>query len=169
MKLFYKILGLVLSVFLLSSIPVRAEHTPDHRFTVSGYVYDEAGKPAPGPVIIKDVKGDVLGSTEAGRSGYYSIQIHLHDSNVGNTLTVNTEAGKKELIVKFDPKDKTTERKAELNFGMVPPPGPLTGNKIFLYGVAAMVAFGTVYLVTRKRKPRKEERGKKKQKKVREG
>jgi len=167
MKQKHKIFGLAIAVLLLASVPVWAEHTPEHRFTISGYVYDDSGKPVPGPVVIKDAKGEVLGTTDAGSSGYYSIQLHLHDTNVGNTLTFITDAGKKDLIVKFNPNDKTTERTAELNFGKVPPPSPMTGNKVFLYGIVAMVAFGTVYLVARKRKPRKEEHGKKKQKKSR--
>jgi hypothetical protein len=38
-------------------------------------------------------------------------------------------------------------------------------NKGVLFGIAAVIGAGTIYFVTRKRKPRKEERGKKKQKK----
>jgi len=165
MILLYRFPWLAVCLFLLSSNPVQAEHTPEHRFTISGYVYDAAGKSVPGAVVIKDASGGVLGSTEAGGSGYYSIQLHLHDSDAGKKLLIETEAGKKELIAKFNPNDKTTERLAEVNFGLVPPHSGFIDNKPVLFGIAAVISAGTVYFVTRKRKKPKHQPSKKKHKK----
>jgi hypothetical protein len=155
MILFHRSSWFLISLLLFFSSPVQAEHTPEHRYTISGYVYDSAGKPLPGTVAIKDASNGVLGTTEAGRSGYYEIQLHLHDSNVGNKLLIESEAGKKELIVKFNPNDKTTERLAEVNFGVVPPPSAAGGNRVFLFGLATVIAAGAFYLLGRKRKQRK--------------
>jgi len=154
----------VVCLFLISSSPVQAEHTPEHRFTISGYVYDNAGKPVPGTVVIKDDANSVLGTTEAGGSGYFNIQLHLHDTDAGKKLLIESEAGKKELIAKFNPSDKTTERTAEVNFGVVPPSSGLRSNGVFLFGIAAVIAVGTFYLVVIKRKKRKHQPAKKKQK-----
>lgn len=164
MKLFHRSLWLVICLILFPSSPVQAEHTPEHRFTIYGYVYDNAGKPLPGTVVIRDAADHVLGTTDAGRSGYYQIQLHLHGSNVGDKLLIDSEAGKKELIVQFNPNDMTTERMAEVNFGVIPPSSGFMGNGAFLFGIATMIAVGTFYLVIRKRKHRKDHRAKKKQK-----
>src|SRR6267143_1219234 len=139
MMLFHRSLWFLICLFLFFSSPIRAEHTPEHRYTISGYVYDSAAKPVPGTVVIKDVANRVLGMTEADRSGYYQIQLHLHGSNVGNKLLIESEAGKKELIVKFNPNDMTTERTAEVIFGVVPPSSELKGNGVFLFGIATVI------------------------------
>lgn len=165
MILFYRSLWIVFCLFIFFPHPSQAEHTPEHRFTISGYVYDDAGKPVPGAVVIKDTTGGVLGSTEAGGSGYYSIQIHLHDSDAGKKLLIESEAGKKELVAKFNPNDKTTERLAEVNFGLVPASSGFMDNKPVIFGIAAVIGAGTVYFVTRKRKQRKRQPVKKKHKK----
>jgi hypothetical protein len=165
MILFYRSIWFMVCLLLFLSSPVRAEHTPEHRYTISGYVYDAAGKPVPGTVVIKDPTGGVLGSTEAGGSGYYNIQLHFHDSDAGRTVLVESEAGKKELIVKYNPNDRTTERLAEVNFGLVPPPSGFMENKAVLFGIAAVIGAGTIYLVTKKRKKPKHQPAKKKQKK----
>ena len=164
MNLFYRFLWFVFCLFLFGSTPVEAEHTPEHRFTIYGYVYDDTGKPLPGTVVIRDAADHVLGTTDAGRSGYYQIQLHLHKSNVGDKLLIQSEAGKKELIVQFDPNDMTTERKAEVNFGMIPPSLGLIGNRAFLFGIATILAVSMFYMVIRRRNNRKHQPGNKKQK-----
>jgi hypothetical protein len=162
MKTPCKALWLVFCLFLFCPVPAQAEHTPEHRFTIYGYVYDDRGKPLPGTVVIRDAADHVLGTTDSGRSGYYQIQLHLHNSNVGDKLLIQSEAGKKELIVQFDPNDMTTERKAEVNFGMVPPSSGLFSNGAFLFGAVAMIIVGTIYFVRQTRKRQKRDRVKKK-------
>lgn len=154
---------LLFCLLLLFPIAAQAEHTPEHRFTIYGFVYDNTGKPVPGTVVVKDTTDHVLATTDAGRSGYYEFHIHLHNSNVGDRLLIHSEAGEKEFIVQFDPNDKITERKAEVNFGVIPPSSGFVGNRPLLFAVALTLAAGTVYVVMRRRNSRKSQTAKKKQ------
>lgn len=158
-------LAALVGLLLFSPSWVWAEHTPEHRFTISGYVYDDAGKPLTGAVVARDAAGTILATTDTGGSGYYAIRLHLHDSNLGDRLFVQSAAGKKELIVHFDPRDKTTERGAEVNFGKVPQSPGLMGNSALLYVGAFILAAGTLYTITKRRKSRFQPSAKKKQRK----
>jgi hypothetical protein len=157
--------------FLISFFPVliHAEHTAEHRFHISGYVYDDTGNPLPGKVVVRDQSDRILGMTDAGRSGYYHIQLHLHNSNLGDRLVIHSAAGKKELVVKFDSDDLTTARTAEVHFGKVPPSAGFLSNGAFLFGIAATAVAGTFYFVRKYRRRRKHDRGKKKGKKSNKG
>ena len=156
-------LFLVFSLFLFPLGLAQAEHTPEHRFTIYGYVYDDTGTPRPGTVVVRDTADNVLGTTATSSSGYYRIRLHLHDSDLGEKLFVRSEAGQRELIVKFDPNNKTTERMAEVNFGVIPPSAGLLGNGGLFVVSALLLAAVMVYKVTRRRKNRKQPRDKKKQ------
>jgi hypothetical protein len=155
MKSMCRSIGFGICLLFLWFTAAQGEHTVEHRFTVHGYVYSDSGDPVPGTITIRDEKDRVLGVTEAARSGYYQIQLHLHSSNLNDRLFVQSEAGKKELIVKFDPNDMNSERKGELNFGKVPPPSGLKGNKSLLFGLTAVVAVGMYYIVSKRRKSKK--------------
>lgn len=154
----------VCALVLLAPSLGQAEHTPEHRFTIYGYVYDETGTPRPGPIVIKDTSGNILGTTATSSSGYYQVRLHLHSSDLGEKLVVRSEAGQKELTVQFDPNNKTAERKAEVNFGVIPPSTGLLGNSGILVGGAMLLAAGMGYAISRKRKNRTKPYGKKKQK-----
>jgi len=147
--------GLTALLVLLVFNPtwVWAEHTPEHRFTISGYVYDDAGKPLSGAVVIRDRGGQILGTIDVGVTGYYQVHLHLHNSDLGEKLLVHSEAGEKELIVKFDPNDKTTERQAEVNFGVVPSSSSIWQNGYVMATVGAGLV-GGIYLVIRRRNHR---------------
>lgn len=156
--------GLIALVGLLLFSPswVWAEHTPEHRFTISGYVYDETGKPFPGTVVVRDAAGNFLATTDTGGSGYYAIRLHLHNSNLGDRLLIQSAAGKKELIVQFDPNDKTTEREAEVNFGAVPPSSWLRDNGVAVLISALLLTGGTAYVLSKRRMRTKHPHSKKK-------
>ena len=154
--------SLVVALLALAAPGARAEHTPEHRFTISGYVYDDSGKPHPGTVAVKDPSGRLLGSVEASRTGYYEIHLHLHSDNVGEKLVVQSEVGAKELVVKFDPGDLKTERGAELNFGSVSPAAAWTAPTPALIAAAAVIVAGLVFAVARGRGKRKPETGRRK-------
>lgn len=153
-------LFLAFSFFLFPLGLGQAEHTPDHRFRVYGYVYDDAGSPQPGLVVVKDRADNILGTTVAGSSSYYQIRLHLHNSDLGKKLFIDSKAGQKDLIVKFDPDNTTTERMAEVNFGKVPPSSGL-GTYTLLGGSTLLLA-AVIYAFSRKRKSRKQPHGKKK-------
>lgn len=156
--------GLFWACALVLLVPTfgQAEHSPEHRFTISGYVYDETGTPRPGAVVVRDKSENILGTTDTSSSGYYQLRLHLHTSDRGEKLVLRSEAGQKELIVQFDPNDKSTERKAEVNFGVIPPSTGLFGNDGLLVVGILILAAGMVYAVSRKRKNPTRPYGKKK-------
>ena len=141
---------------------VQGEHTAEHRFRVYGKVYDNSGNPLSGNVYIKDAADRILGMTEASGSGYYTIRLHLHNSNLGDKLFVQSKGGTQELIVRFDPDDKTTPRMAEVNFGVVPPSTGWSSNRPLLVGIATLAVASTFYFVMKKRKQQKKRHDKKK-------
>lgn len=156
--------GLAALVGLLLFSPgwVWAEHTPEHRFTISGYVYDDVGKPLAGAVVIRDRGGQILGTTDVGFRGYYEVHLHLHNSDLGEKLVIHSPAGKKELIVRFDPNDTTTERGAEVNFGTIPSGSWLRDNGAVVLGGALLLTGGTAYVFSKRRKHTKHHHAKKK-------
>jgi hypothetical protein len=153
-------------VFALVLLPLglgQAEHTPEHRFTISGYVYDETGSPRPGLVVVKDRADNVLGTTTTSSSGYYQLRLHLHNSDLAEKLVIHSQAGQRELTVRFEPDNKTTERTAEVNFGVVPPSSfGLLGDYPFIVGSVFILAVFVFYTVIRRWKKRRESRGKRK-------
>ncbi len=74
-------LAALVGLLLFSPSWVWAEHSPEHRFTISGYVYDDAGKPLAGAAVVRDRADNILATTDVGGSGYYAIHLHLHDTN----------------------------------------------------------------------------------------
>ncbi len=99
-------------IFLLSGLPlVFAEHEPQHRFTAQGYVKDADGNPLSGVAVM--VSDRTIGLTEKGvtdGNGKFSIQLHLHDDNNGDDLTISASGITFQTQVKFDPADHKTER-----------------------------------------------------------
>ncbi len=149
-------------LLLFSPSGVWAEHTPEHRFIISGYVYDDAGKPLSGTVVVRDRSDKILGTADTTSSGFYSMHLHLHNSNLGDRLLIHSPASKKELIVQFDPNDKTTERGAEVNFEAVPPSSWLRDNGAAVFLGALLLTAGTAYVASRRRKNQKSHQSKKK-------
>ena len=107
------ILGLVC---FLTIAQLRAEHEADHRYNVRGYLIDaeERGIAEQEVAVFDD--GKLLGSSKTDSSGYYSIHLHLHNSDLRRRLTLRAGSRQAQLKVKFDPTDKTTVRIHEANF-----------------------------------------------------
>ncbi len=112
-----KIITLVLSIYLLATLPlVFAEHEPNHRYTVTGYVRDANGNPLAGEAVT--VTDTSIKLTEKGvtdKNGKYSILLHLHDNNLGDDLTITARGVSFQTKVSFDPADKATERTMRLD------------------------------------------------------
>jgi hypothetical protein len=108
-------ISLILLGVLCFSV-VSAEHEPNHRFTIMGEVVDVNGNPVPGvEVTATDTR---IGLSEVGvtdGSGRYSIQLHLHDENLGDVLTISARGVIYEDKVAFSPQDLRTERIMVLN------------------------------------------------------
>ncbi len=100
---------------------VSATHEADHRYTVYGYVRDAKGR------AVQDTKVMVVdnrvgeGSTAfTDKNGYYEVLLHLHDSNLGDEVTITTPEETKTVVAQFDPEDHMAERKVQVDFGALP-------------------------------------------------
>ena len=103
-----------------------AMHETDHRFTVSGYVYDKQGKPVGDARIhVRDLRDQKIEpvTTYTDGSGYYKAVLHLHNDNAGDPVQVTAIEEKlglqeaKTVRAEFSPKDLTTERRATSAIG----------------------------------------------------
>jgi len=106
-----------------------AMHETDHRFTVSGYVYDKQGKPVgDARVHVRDLRDQKIEpvTTYTDGSGYYKAVLHLHNDNAGDPVQVTAIEEKlglqeaKTVRAEFSPNDLKTERQATLHIGAVP-------------------------------------------------
>ena len=102
--------------FGLCSNAAMAEHEVDHRYNVRGYVLDGQER----AVADQDVRvfdgSSLLASGKTDASGYYSLQLHLHNEDRGKKISLRAGANEAEIRVSFDPSDITTVRVHEANF-----------------------------------------------------
>lgn len=136
---------------------VHAEHTADHRYTIEGYVSNADGTPRPHePVAVMDSPNTRLGVTHTGSNGWYRIQLHLHNSDLGRLLTVEANQVTRQIRVTFDPQDATSERRHRVDFvGTQVRDAPLTPGAsppYVLLGLGATVVLLPVLLYLRRRK-----------------
>lgn len=111
-----RVLSLPVVLFMLGPILVHAEHEANHRYNVRGYVLDDARIPvADAPVSLR-MDGKVVGSARTDSDGYYSIRAHLHDFDIGKTLTVRAGEHNVEIRMQGTPRDLTTNRVHHVNF-----------------------------------------------------
>lgn len=121
--------------------PVMATHAADHRFIIAGYVRDDRGRPITGEkVIVVDTRLDEGMTTFTDRDGYYEALLHLHSESLGDEIVVMVKDQRKSIRAAFDPDDKRTERKAEVNFGSAAVSE--TSTPAWGYGLAAAVVVG---------------------------
>ena len=104
-------------------------HETDHRFTVSGYVYDKQGKPVgDARVHVRDLRDQTVEAvtTYTDGTGYYKAVIHLHNGNAGDPVQVTAIEEKlgleeaKTVHAGFSPDDVKTERQMTVHIGPVP-------------------------------------------------
>ena len=115
----WSVLVVVLSIFNLPSLTqvVHAEHEADHRYTVWGYVKDGDGAPIQQAlVVVTDSRGTRLKTTHAGANGRYTMQLHLHNNDLGRLLVVETGDVSHQIRVAFDPDNSTSLRKHRVDF-----------------------------------------------------
>ncbi len=93
-----------------------ADHEPDHRYNIRGYVLD-ASQQGIGGLDVRVYSGSqLLDSITTGADGYYSLHLHLHNTDLGQTLLLRAGQYQAELRVRFDASDPTTARVHEANF-----------------------------------------------------
>ncbi|MFQ6021980.1 MAG: hypothetical protein ACE5NW_04610 [Acidiferrobacterales bacterium] len=104
--------GQLLLILSFSLLPVTAyaEHEVDHRYNVKGFVLDENEAPLADSAVTIRLGGSVIGSQKTDSKGYYSIQLHLHDTDLGKKLQIKTAAGDATIRATFTPGDKATRR-----------------------------------------------------------
>jgi hypothetical protein len=104
--------GLPLALLLILMVAgAGAEHAPEFRYVVLGYVTDSAGKPVAGaPVQVVRDKTELgyAGTTDA--TGLYVVVVRLADESVGESLTVRLGERSTRVTVRFDPANHHDER-----------------------------------------------------------
>jgi hypothetical protein len=151
-----------------------AMHETDHRFTVSGYVYDKQGKPVgDARVHVRDLRDQKIEpvTTYTDGSGYYKAVLHLHNDNAGDPVQVTAIEEKlglqeaKTVRAEFSPNDLKTERQATLHIGAVPEglaPGVPMYWQYVIGGTMAGAMIGAIFWWRRRKtKNRPKRRGKK--------
>ena len=138
--------------------PVLATHENDHRFTITGYVRDENGRPISGErVIIVDTRRDIGSTTFTDGDGYYESLLHLHNQDQGDEISIMVGDQKKVIRADFDPEDLKTERRVRVDFGAPAAPGSGggLGTKVVPIALAILAVALVVWTLRRRKRSRK--------------
>jgi uncharacterized protein YeaO (DUF488 family) len=109
-------LTLVMAIGLLAP-PAVAEHEPQYRYTVLGYVTDAAGKPRKGVGLeVTRQKTGLVYNGETDASGLYVIVTRLADESRGERLLVRAGPASLSITARFEPADHTSERGTRVDF-----------------------------------------------------
>ena len=135
---------------LLYAGTAAAEHEADHRYDVRGHVLDAKKNPLSGVPVTILMADQAVGSARTDSEGYYSVRLHLHDSDIGRALTVRAGDAQAEIRMQAKRGDQTTARVHHLNFiGRQFEEKKLAAGKIptWAYIAAApLVLWGVVYV-----------------------
>lgn len=162
---------LLVGLILLAVSPeASATHEADHRFEVYGTVRDDKGQPqAKTKVIIVDSRINEGTTVFTGPDGEYKGTLHLHNSDLGDEITVAANGQRKTIRAEFDPEDTETARRVRVDFGA--PAAPGTGNpgmgRNAAIGAAVLIALALFIAAKRRKKssgPNWKKSGKKKEK-----
>jgi len=98
----------------------RATHEVNHRFIVSGTVSTPEGVPRQDvKVVVTHPKNQLSETVFTDRTGSYSVLLHLHDQDAGDTVIVTAGDEVKTIKAAYDPLDHHTPRTARVDFGPV--------------------------------------------------
>lgn len=106
------VLALTALLFGAMAVPSAAEHTPEHRYFVTGTVTDTSGNPVCGVAVSATdatVPGSEVRTDTTDGSGRYSIQLHMHSlqavadqeaatDNEGDTIRVSAEGVSRDVL-----------------------------------------------------------------------
>jgi hypothetical protein len=95
---------------------VQADHEPDHRYNIRGYVLDGSQQGIDNVTVQAFAEGKLLGSSETNADGYYSMHLHLHNADYHRILKLRAGSQEAELRVTFDRGDNSSARIHEANF-----------------------------------------------------
>jgi len=102
--------AILVTILLVALTPVAlAEHEANHRYTVSGYILNKDESPISSTRVLINANGfGARGTTDS--DGYYSLRLHLHDSDLGRKLLIKTDYGEGTVNATFDPGDRSSAR-----------------------------------------------------------
>ncbi len=115
------LLGIVLVICFAAGVLTAglafAEHEVQFRYTVLGYVKDDAGKPRKGVALeVTRQKTGLSYPGETDASGLYVIVTRLADESRGEGLLVRAGPRSLRITTEFDPADHMTERGTRVDF-----------------------------------------------------
>ena len=93
-----------------------ADHEADHRYNIRGYVLDAKQRGMDDLTVQAFAEGKLLETSKTDADGYYSLHLHLHNSDFHQILKLRAGSYAAELQVTFDPKDDTSARIHDANF-----------------------------------------------------
>lgn len=108
------VVSIIVGSLLFTS--VLADHEPDHRYNIRGYVLDASQQGVDNVTVQAYAEGKLLGSSETNSDGYYSMHLHLHNEDYHRILKLRAGSQAAELRVTFDRGDNTSARIHEANF-----------------------------------------------------
>lgn len=103
-------------VLMLLAGTAVAEHEADHRYDVRGYVLSADKTPRPAASVTIRKGDELVGFGKTDRAGFYAIELHLHDEDIGRTLAVR--AGEHQALIRMQAEygNKSTARVHHVNF-----------------------------------------------------
>lgn len=154
------LLGLLIALSVVGyGDEVIALHKSDHRFRVSGFVRDNAGRALPDAGVTLEHKGSQQKKqVKADRWGFYEALFHLHNANLDEEIVITVGSEVKLVPIVFDPDDVVSDRKVEVDFGA---PAADSGGG-WLYGGVAVLLLAVFVLYFRRIKKSKVKQKKRK-------
>jgi hypothetical protein len=112
----FRVPAVVAAALLLIATPARAEHEVDHRYDVQGFVLGTDQRPLEGVAVEIRKGGQSIGGGRTDGDGRYAIRLHLHDSDIGETITVR--AGNHQALIRMQAEygNQSSARVHHLNF-----------------------------------------------------
>ena len=148
-------LGVLVAVVMLLLVTrgAHATHEADHRFEVYGTVRDDKGQPqAKTKVIIVDSRINQGTTVFTGENGEYKGTLHLHNSDLGDEITIAANGQRKTVRADFDPEDTEATRKVRVDFGAPGAPGSGSSGVGRNAVIAAVVLIALALVVMAKRR-----------------
>lgn len=135
-----------------------AEHEADHRYNIRGYILDKNEKAISNQGVRVFDGNKQLAETKTDSAGYYSLHLHLHNSDRGRKLMFRSGSNESELRVTFDAADVSTLRVHDANFvGDEFIEGSLSLFRIppWVYPLAGLLLLGFIAVKLEKRRKKK--------------
>ena len=104
------------AALLVFAATALAEHEVDHRYEVTGHVLDAERRPLGGVPVEVRKDGQFVGGDRTDGEGRYSVRLHLHDDNIGESLAVRAGQHQAQVRVQAEHGNKMTARVHYVNF-----------------------------------------------------